>query len=135
VVFTVQLTIYGTPVPKGRARVTTVGGHARAYTPKATAAWEAEIRRQAAQQYSGPPLDYALSVTAIFYLPRPKTCKRCVPSVRPDLDNYIKALTDALNDVLWKDDGQIVSVTAEKRYGEPRVEVSVDDVRTLEVGK
>lgn len=39
-------------------------------------------------------------------------------TARPDIDNLVKAVTDALNGILWKDDSQIVSLSAEKRYGE-----------------
>jgi Holliday junction resolvase RusA-like endonuclease len=38
------------------------------------------------------------------------------PQVRPDLDNYIKPILDALNSYLYKDDGQICSIKSEKVY-------------------
>lgn len=44
---------------------------------------------------------------------------RTLPSVKPDLDNYVKSVTDAGNGVLWKDDGQICWILAEKIYGQP----------------
>jgi Holliday junction resolvase RusA-like endonuclease len=48
--------------------------------------------------------------------------------VRPDIDNYAKAILDALNGVMWADDGQIVQLTASKSYGEPRVEIEIQEV-------
>ena len=49
-----------------------------------------------------------------------------MPTGRPDLDNLVKALTDACNGIVWRDDAQIVRLMAEKRYGEqPGAVVSV----------
>jgi Holliday junction resolvase RusA-like endonuclease len=40
------------------------------------------------------------------------------PAKRPDLDNYIKAIKDFGNELLWDDDALIVRLLAEKKYGE-----------------
>lgn len=40
------------------------------------------------------------------------------PTGKPDLDNCIKLLCDALNGVAWQDDAQIVALSVRKRYGE-----------------
>ena len=40
------------------------------------------------------------------------------PTVKPDLDNYIKSASDALNGIIWEDDNLIVSLQAEKFYSE-----------------
>ena len=48
------------------------------------------------------------------------------PKVKPDLDNVVKAVLDALNGVVYRDDAQVVNLVATKRYAtEPRVEVYV----------
>ena len=39
------------------------------------------------------------------------------PTGRPDADNALKLLCDALNGIVWKDDAQLVDVRVEKRYG------------------
>lgn len=38
------------------------------------------------------------------------------PLSRPDLDNYIKAIFDAFNGLVWKDDSEVVSIIANKHY-------------------
>ena len=41
---------------------------------------------------------------------------------------YVKSLKeamDALNGMVWQDDGQIVQLEASKRYGEPRAEIEI----------
>jgi Holliday junction resolvase RusA-like endonuclease len=40
-------------------------------------------------------------------------------ATRSDLDNVIKIVGDALNKLVWIDDGQICAITASKRYGVP----------------
>ena len=84
---------------------------------------------------AGIILEGALEVIVTVILPVPgsysKTRReRCLagldrPIVRPDLDNYLKCL-DALNGIVWKDDSQVVMITAQKKYGEePRMIVTV----------
>lgn len=40
------------------------------------------------------------------------------PVVRPDVDNYIKPIMDAMNGVLYEDDGQVFRICASKVYTE-----------------
>lgn len=40
-------------------------------------------------------------------------------TVKPDLDKTCRALLDALTGFLWRDDAQVVSLTATKAYAEP----------------
>ena len=46
-----------------------------------------------------------------------------------DLDNLAKGILDALNKILYADDSQIVSLTAEKYQStEPRIEISIAEM-------
>ena len=90
--------------------------------------WEETVQWIAAQHRPPSPLRGPLAVAMTFYLPRPKRSKREYPSVRPDIDNYCKAVMDALNGMIWQDDGQIVQLEASKRYGEPRAEIEIREV-------
>lgn len=120
--------IYNIPLPpvaKARPRL----GRHSVYTPEKTKVFENTIRMhaklQGAQKIVGP-----LAVSFWFYLQKPKKCKRSYPCVRPDLDNYIKAVMDAMNGVLWDDDGQIVEIWSIKRYAQekPHIRISVNEV-------
>ena len=49
------------------------------------------------------------------------------PVTKPDTDNILKIVKDALNGVLWKDDAQVVSDKVEKFYSqELRLVISVE---------
>jgi Holliday junction resolvase RusA-like endonuclease len=132
-----SFTIDCIPVPKGRPRLTTRGGFARAYTPAKTRTFEAMVAEQARaavgpmDAYTGP-----VELEAHFSLPIPKSWRKCdkaaallgiiYPQGKPDLDNFTKSLSDGLNGIVYADDGQIVSARITKRYGqEPGVAVTV----------
>lgn len=117
------------PRPKERARVAFIGGRARAYTPTKTRSYESEIKRIAQGQYREKPLEKALAVELKFYLTRPKSVRRPLHTVKPDLSNMVKAIEDACNGVVWKDDSQIISLTCSKEYAiVPKIEMFVSEV-------
>lgn len=49
-----------------------------------------------------------------------------VPTSRPDGDNYLKVVQDALNKIVWNDDAQIVDARVIKRYSDdPALRVEI----------
>lgn len=51
------------------------------------------------------------------------------PVKKPDGDNVIKGLLDALNLIVWVDDCQAVDITFTKRYSEnPRIEIFISEI-------
>lgn len=111
------------PVAKARARVTRF----HAYTPTNTKRFEQEFLKLALVHKPRSPLVDPLEVEIVFQIKKPKSSKNDLPIVRPDLDNYVKAVCDAMNGVFWNDDSQIVNLTARKRYGDfGCVEVSIN---------
>lgn len=133
----VKFTIPGIPIPKARPRV--VRGHA--FTPKKTKDYEAlvkDVYRLTVGEYLG---DSAIVATIDLYFPIPesysKSKKRRIAdgeikhTKRPDVDNCAKAILDALNEVAYKDDSQIVESRIKKHYavdGEARAEVVLEEV-------
>lgn len=127
----------GVPVAKGRPRITTRGGKVRSFTPPKTVAFEGLVALAAERAMEGAdPLSGPVSLTLFVELPVPQSWslkkKRAAlsgnhqPCGRPDLDNYVKAVADGGNAVLWNDDSQIIMLLATKRYAEmPGVHVEV----------
>lgn len=53
------------------------------------------------------------------------------PTKKPDMDNCIKVIADALNKLAYHDDTQIVDCQIRKFYSDdPRVEVRILDIQT-----
>ena len=130
-----ETVIYMKPVAKGRARLTTIAGHATAYTPKKTVNAEAQVIAQIRQEIGAKGIMFDAGVPlylgAIFYMARPKSAPKRVtmPTTKPDADNLGKMLLDALNGYAFKDDAQLTSVLFRKRYclpGQvPRIEFKI----------
>lgn len=75
-------------------------------------------------------LQGGVAVTCSFRLQRPKSAspkRQPLPSVRPDLDKYVRCVLDALTGIAFKDDGQVVYVLAQKVYAdEPGMTCTVE---------
>ena len=60
-----------------------------------------------------------------FRYERPKSVKRAVPTVPPDLDKQIRSILDALTGVAYVDDSQVTHIIASKSYA-PRAGVDIE---------
>ena len=130
-------TVQRAPVPKQRAR--TVGGKSgkvHSYTPEATVIGETDVWRAWHDQHERRGLEFwgdhePVKLTVEVVLERPASSRRAHPAVRPDLDNYLKLVLDALNTWAFRDDGQVVRIEAWKRYCLPReaphLTITIDD--------
>jgi len=127
----IEFTINGECVPKARPRFSKFG---HVYTTPKTRAYE-NIVKSTAIDNRVPCITTALRVELIIYKSIPKSFSKkkrelanegkIYPVVKPDIDNYVKAVSDGLNGVLFVDDKQIVDFRAVKRYSDrPRVEVT-----------
>jgi Holliday junction resolvase RusA-like endonuclease len=121
----VTVIIDGQPVAKARPRMTRGG---IAYTPAHTRKYEAHGRLAAQMAMDGrPPIDAPVRLELVAELPIPASWsgrKRALaitgdllPTSRPDVDNYIKAGLDSLNEIVVRDDSQVVEIRARKRFG------------------
>ena len=133
----VEFSVVGSPVPKSRPRVVTKGKRRFAYTPKRVKAWENVIREEAEKHFDRP-FDGPVVVSIVFLMPRPKSRRLDFwVSTTPDLDNLEKSVLDALNEVAYCDDRQVVVKSSSKRYvqrEEPGVQVvvtAITDQRSL----
>ena len=91
------------------------------------------------EQIDGAPLEGPLHLSVEFVLPRPKRLltKRWRELLvwhdkKPDCDNLLKAVKDALNNLAWRDDSQVCQVYVEKRYAAademPHARIEVQEV-------
>ena len=118
-----EFAIAGDPVPQGSMRH--VGG-GRLIHSKALLVWR-KIVATHVKSVTAVSLEGPVIVDVVFSLSKPKSVKRDLPSVAPDLDKLCRAIGDALSvdcDFL-KDDAQIVSWRADKVYGVPGVFIRV----------
>jgi Holliday junction resolvase RusA-like endonuclease len=104
------------PQPKLRPKFSRRGASVVAYTPAKTRSYEALLKALSLKHRPEKLIEGPIDLRLVFFLTKPKTSKNRLPIVRPDLDNYIKAVKDALNGVFWKDDSQIVFIEATKMY-------------------
>lgn len=146
--------IPGEPQGKARPRFSRASKSVRTYTPTATQKYEELVRYcavSARQKEKVKPIsaDMSISIKAYFKVPTSYSKKRkhnCLvgierPSKKPDSDNIAKIVLDGLNPKvkrskalhkmvclqqgLYLDDKQVVSLSVEKWYAEePRVVVT-----------
>lgn len=129
-----KLTYKIAPVAKGRPRFRMLKGrnYPMVYTDTTTAAYETAIKMITKSQLGKyfQPFDGAISVFINLEIVRPKSVTREYPSVKPDLDNYAKAILDALNSLVWIDDAQICSLQIVKSYNlKPSITVEIEQYK------
>lgn len=140
---TIRIELAGPPRGKGRARASTRNGHVMMHTDARTSSYEACLRHEAALAMAGrKPLEGPLRLEAHVCLPIPaswskkRQAQAAAGLIRPtsrsaaDLDNIIKSV-DALNQVVWVDDSQVVSIVAAKVYSAaPKLVLVVEPAHT-----
>jgi Holliday junction resolvase RusA-like endonuclease len=121
----IAFTVLGRPYGKGRPRGTKAGHF---FTPRATTLAENEVRaaweRAGAVRLEGP-----LQLRINLFIERPKGhfktsgdlnatgLRNPLPAgQKPDVDNALKLVMDALNTRAWKDDVQVVQVAIRRRW-------------------
>jgi Holliday junction resolvase RusA-like endonuclease len=120
----ITIEIPGAPTGKGRARSTSNGHH---YTPAKTRAAEGYIQHLAAIAMQGLPrfeepvsMSIDIAIAPVKSMPKRQRdealCGRIRPAKKPDCDNIVKLISDALNTIVWRDDAQVVDLVVRKRY-------------------
>ena len=144
--------VYGEAVPTGSKRAGFNRKTGRSFTipdegSKRRDAWRDQIQQVAGRimartltgQMTGL-LTGPLRLELHFYRARPrghygtgrnegvlKPSAPAFPTTKPDVTKLTRAVEDALTGIVWRDDAQVVELTARKFYGTPeRVEVMVE---------
>ena len=145
----IRFTVYGTPAPAGSKRGFYNAKAKRVIVTddsKRSRPWKAQVADAAVEAMLHPDdgsrtlvcrplLEGPLAVVFTFYVTRPKghygarglkPSAPDYPTVKPDVLKLARAVEDALSQVVYRDDSQIVTERLQKRYGEPaRVEVEI----------
>lgn len=128
------------PVPKGRPRFHVFRGRVHTFTPQKTKEFEYCV----AEYYKGAAggcyfaKGVPITVSMVFGMPMPASTSKkrkadmlediIKHTVKPDCDNLIKAILDALNGVAWYDDAQIVTLHVQKKYVEtPNIYITIHE--------
>lgn len=130
------VTIPGEPVSKGRPRMTKRG---HTYTPKRTVDYERMVQTLFHAEHGSPALEGPILLQLDLYFQIPKSRSKAVrkrmqqgldrPCKRPDIDNCMKSVSDALNGIAYKDDSQIVAAVIQKFWSnEPRAVVTIEEL-------
>ena len=140
-----RIIVPGEPQGKSRPRFSRRGGIIRTYTPEKTAEYEELIRACWFQQSDGwRCASGGVGITVFAYFGIPKTATKASkqamksgdlrPAKRPDGDNILKVVCDALNNRAYEDDKQIVDARVVKLYSEePRIEIVLFDIESEKV--
>lgn len=131
----VKFIIDGKPQGKGRPRLS----YGRIKTPEQTVIYENYIkllyRSQIKIYFEGP---IKMIINCFYPIAKSDSKKKKQAklngeirphNIKPDADNVIKVICDALNTVAYKDDTQIVELVTTKHFGDkPRVEVTIENL-------
>lgn len=136
----ITFTIPGIPVAKGRPKFARKGAFVSAYTPEKTASYENLVKVVAQQVMRGRALiDGPVSVVIWLYVSPPASWSKkkqadalasaTYPTSKPDMDNVVKGIFDACNNIVWLDDKQVVDLFCGKRFAEtPCAKVQVEAI-------
>lgn len=121
-----EFEVLGKIIGKSRPRINSYTGVV--YTPNNTKDYENLIRQYFLINNKGPikTLESRVKVKIIAYFKIPKSTKKSLtyemlenkvsPTKKPDIDNIVKIVLDALNNFVIKDDIQVCKLETEKVY-------------------
>ena len=125
----VSLSVVGDPASQGSHAI--MQGRIVQVNSKKHKAWRNAITQTALATLPADwePIDEPCELIVNFYLPKPASAKRSLPTVSPDLDKLIRAVGDSLTDSgVVVDDSRIVRISARKLYA-----IGIEPGATIEV--
>lgn len=139
----IQLAIPGEPQGKQRAKAARIGkgptAYIKTYTPEKTVNYETYIKELFAIKYPDfIPVESELKMELQAWLMIPASASKkkrklmqdlaLKPGKRPDVDNVLKVVMDALEKLAYKNDSQIVEAHLYKFYAErPRLDIRISE--------
>ena len=120
-----EFEVPGKIIGKGRPRLNTYTGSV--YTPTRTKDYESLVQQYFLLKYPKfKPFEGRVHVEISAFFEVPKSAKQADknlmlenkinPTKKPDIDNIVKIVLDAMNGVAFKDDIQITKLNVEKAY-------------------
>ena len=129
----VSLSVIGDPASQGSHAI--INGRIVQVNSSKHKAWRKAIVQEAIATLPDDwqPIDEPCELIVNFYMPKPASVKRSLPTVSPDLDKLIRAVGDSLTDSgIVIDDSRIVRISARKLYAEGIEPGATILVRTFE---
>lgn len=132
-----EFNVPGKIIGKGRPRLNTYTGSV--YTPTRTKDYEELVQQYFLLKYpTYKPFEGRVKVQIGAYFGVPKMTKKADkelmlqnkinPTKKPDIDNIVKIVLDAMNGVAFKDDIQITKLDVEKAYSEEEfIQVKIEE--------
>jgi len=124
----VTFTVIGLPAPQGSKTRTRYGMKESSANVQP---WRVDVKNFALQSKPlGWDMEASMTLSVVFRFRRPKShltksglsstaTKDATSAKLGDLDKLLRSTNDALTDVLFNDDRQVISIIASKRYCEP----------------
>jgi Holliday junction resolvase RusA-like endonuclease len=122
------LEVPGEPKPQSRPRSRAIQKNGKwigtTYQPNGPDMdYRSRIATMAAQEMHGAaPWDCPMLVSIVLYVIKPKSKPKWKiwADVKPDVDNYVKAILDALQGIVFFNDSQVCALVVSKRYAVDR---------------
>lgn len=134
---TYEFEVPGKVIGKGRPRLNSYTGVV--YTPTKTKDYETLVEQYFLLKYPRfKILEGRIKVSIIAYFSIPKATKKSEingmlennvsPTKKPDIDNIVKVVLDAMNKIAFKDDNQITKIDVEKKYAlEDKIYIKIEE--------
>lgn len=143
-----KIFVPGQPQAKARAKARIIQPRGKKpsvqmYTPANTVNYENHIAMLAKNVMRGrKPTLNAVSLDLVLYFEVPASWspwkreaahdKLLAATAKPDADNVLKAVKDALNKIVWHDDSQVTDLSVKKRYGKgPGVSITITEITDI----
>ena len=132
-----EFEMIGDIVGKARPRMNTRTG--KAYTPTKTKNYEYFLRQLFIRKYPNfITIETRVKVNIIAYFDIPKSTSKkkeaemlkgaISPTKKPDADNIVKIVLDAMNKFAFKDDTQVTKLQIEKKYSKtPKIYIKIEE--------